>query len=87
MPLAVACSSESRSPVRQFTAFRPRTYWLPKLEIEPSMVAALAVRWQTSRASSGVSRASFGWFISCQRLGDALVRNQAEKGRLLQLRR
>ncbi len=28
------------------------------------MVAALAVRWQTSRAKSGVSDAWFGWLIS-----------------------
>jgi len=43
----VACSFASTSPLRQFTAFSPTTYWLPKLEIVPSMLAALAVRWQT----------------------------------------
>ena len=43
------------------------------------MVAALAVRWQTSRATAGVSRASFGLAISDERLRDALVGNEAEK--------
>ena len=51
------------------------------------MVAALAVRWQTSRASSFVSRASLGLRHQRQRLRDALIRNQAQKRRLLQLRR
>ena len=58
LPLAVTCSSASMSPLRQFTALRPSTYWLPRLAMEPSMVAVLPVRWQTSRASSRVSRAS-----------------------------
>ena len=31
--------------------------------MEPSMVAALAVRWHTSRASSWLSRAFLGWAI------------------------
>src|ERR1700722_3456234 len=39
-------------------ALRPTTYCVPRLEIEPSMVAALAVRWQTSRARRLVKRAS-----------------------------
>ena len=63
LPLAVACSFASTSPLRQFTAFSPTTYWLPRLEIEPSMVAALAVRWQTSWANSRVSLASLGCAI------------------------
>ena len=33
-------------PVLQFLARRPRTYWLPRLAIEPSRTAALAVRSQ-----------------------------------------
>ena len=64
LPVAVTCSSASRSPLRQFTAFRVNTYWLPKLAIEPWMVAAPAVRTQTSRASSPVSLAPFGCAIS-----------------------
>ena len=67
-PAAVACSSARESPVRQFTAFRPSTYWFPRLAIEPSSTAVgeetccamLPVRWQTSRAISGVSRTSGG---------------------------
>ena len=46
--------------MRQFLARNPKTYWLPRLSIEPSRTAALAVRSQISRASSGVSRASAG---------------------------
>ena len=51
------------------------------------MVAALAVRWQTSRVNSFVSRASLGLAHERQGLRDALIRNQAQKRRLLQLRR
>ena len=44
-------------------ARNPTTYWVPRLSIEPSRTAALAVRSQISRASSGVSRASAGRLI------------------------
>ena len=43
-PFAATCSSASTSPLRQLTAFKPRTYWLPKLEMGPLIAAALAVR-------------------------------------------
>ena len=61
---ACTCCSSRMSPVRQFRARSPSTYWLPRLAIDPSSTAALAVRSQISRASSGVSRASAGWPIS-----------------------
>ena len=38
---ACACSSSRMSPVRQFFARRPTTYWLPMGAIEPSRTAAL----------------------------------------------
>jgi hypothetical protein len=44
--------------VRQLFARNPSTYWLPRGAIEPSSTAALPVRSQISRASSGVSCAS-----------------------------
>jgi len=79
LPLAVTCSSASKSPLRQFTARSPTTYWPPLLDIDPSMVAALAVRWQTSRASFCVSRASLSWVIkasvSAIRESDTMLRN------------
>ena len=52
------------SPVWQFTAFNPITYWLPRLAIDPASMALLPVRWQISRATSGVSFASGGRAIS-----------------------
>jgi hypothetical protein len=57
---AVACSCARESPVRQFTALRPITYWLPRFATEPLTTAALWVRWQISRATGGVSRVSGG---------------------------
>ena len=59
-PSAVTCSSARESPVLQFTAVRPRTYWLPKLAIEPPTYALLPARWQSSRTMIGVSGASAG---------------------------
>jgi hypothetical protein len=46
--------------VRQFRVRNHNTYWLPRLAIEPSRTAALAVRSQISRAISGVSGVSAG---------------------------
>ncbi len=54
-PLRVTCSCASGSPLWQFTAFSPSTYWLPRLAIDPAMYALLPARWQSSRATSGVS--------------------------------
>ena len=51
------------------------------------MVAALAVRWQTSRAKFLREPRIFGLAHQRQGLRDALIRNQAQKWRLLQLRR
>ena len=58
------CSCARMLPVLQFLARRPKTYWLPRLAIEPSSTAALAVRSQTCCAISAVSRASFACPIS-----------------------
>ena len=57
-PSACACSCARTSPVRQFLARNHKTYWLPRLAIEPSRTAALPVRSQISRAISGVSGVS-----------------------------
>ena len=57
---ACPCSSLKMSPVRQSFARNPNTYCAPRFAIEPSSTAALPVRSQISRASSGVSRASGG---------------------------
>ena len=51
LPLVLAPQPE-QSPVRQSVARSPKTYWLPRLAIEPSRTAALAVRSQISRAIS-----------------------------------
>jgi hypothetical protein len=51
-------------PLRQSVARNPRMYWLPRLAMEPSRTAALAVRSQISRATAGVSRAFGAWPIS-----------------------
>ena len=79
------CSCARMLPVLQFLARRPKTYWLPRLAIEPSRTAALAVRSQTCCAISAVSRASFGLSHQRQRLLDLLIRNQAEERGLLKL--
>jgi hypothetical protein len=52
---AVICFSARGSPLWQFTAFNPSTYWLPRLAIDPAMYALLPARWQSSRVTSGVS--------------------------------
>src|SRR5580698_5487444 len=59
---SLACASVLASvrPLSQLTALRVRRYWVPILAIEPSSTAALAVRWQTSRAIAGISFASAG---------------------------
>ena len=57
--------------MRQSTAFRRGTYWVPRLAIEPSRAKALPARSQISRAISGARRASAGWFygwVSYQRV-------------------
>src|SRR5208282_4539454 len=63
---AVTCSSASVSPLWQFTAFNPNTYWLPRLAIEPARKALLLARWQSSRATSGVSFVPAGRDIICK---------------------
>ena len=75
---ADACSWSRISPVRQFLARKPNTYWLPRLVIEPSTTAALPVRSQISAATSGVSFASVGRTIRRQRLAHARIRKQTE---------
>ena len=64
LPAACSCASASTSPVLQFTAFRPITYWLPSPAIEPVSMALLPVRWQTSCVTSGVNRSPAGRPIS-----------------------
>ena len=84
---ACACSSSRISPVRHLFARKPRTYWLPRLEIEPSRTAALLLRSQISlRDLQGKPR--------IRRLlhqpecpMNALVGNQAEEWRLFKLNR
>lgn len=53
---ACVSSRANESPLAQFTAFNPTTYWLPRLLIEPARTAALPVRSQISRAVSRVMR-------------------------------
>src|SRR2546426_3789033 len=53
---ASACSLASVSPLPQFTASSPTTYWLPSREIEPASMALLPVRKQISCANSRVTR-------------------------------
>ena len=69
----------------QFLARRPRTYWLPRLAIEPSRTAALAVRSQTCCAISRGQPRIFRLSHQRQRLLDLLIRNQAEERGLLKL--
>src|ERR1019366_10335257 len=64
LPAACSCASASTSPVLQFTAFMPITYWLPSPAIEPVSIALLPERWQTSRVTSGVNRSPTGRPIS-----------------------
>ena len=60
---------------------------MPSAAIDPSRTAALAVRPHTARATSGVNRASAGWFINAIVLSDTVVRHEAEERRLLELHR
>ena len=71
--------------MRQFTAFSPTTYWLPRLEI--GFDAGGAGRTLADLAGQltrepGIFRLSH----QSQRLRHTLLREQVEKGRLLQLR-
>ncbi len=65
--------------MRQSFARKPTTYWLPRLLIVASKTAALPVRSHTSRAISGVRRASDGWPIrrstACMRSSEIRLRN------------
>src|ERR1035438_3674010 len=67
---ACTCSSSSRSPVRQFVARSPTTYWLPKLAIEPSTTAALPVPDALHSATITVS-SSLANTSTCFRRGSA----------------
>ena len=58
LPEARACSATSVSPVAQLIAFKPITYSLPRLEIEPASMALLPTRWHSSRATSPVTACS-----------------------------
>src|SRR4029434_6546739 len=53
------CSSSRMLPVLQFLARRPSTYWLPRVAIDPSTTAALAVLSQTCCAIRQVSLHTF----------------------------
>ena len=55
----------SKSPLTQLTALTVRRYRVPICAIEPWRTAALPVRWQSSRAISGVSFTSGFWPIIC----------------------
>ena len=84
---AGSCSWSRRSPVPQFSARRPSTYWVPRLAIDPVTTAVLPVRTQTSRAIIvGQSRAG-GLPHQLERLADAFLRYDAQKRRLLELHR
>ena len=87
MPAACSCASASTSPVLQFTAFRPITYWLPSPAIEPVSMALLPVRWQTSRVTSGVKRSPGERPISFKVSFTLRSESRVEKGRLLKLYR
>ena len=73
--------------MRQFFARSPTTYWLPRLAIEPSRTAALAVRSQMSFAISGRQPRVRRLAHQTQHLLDTLLGDEAEKWRLLQLYR
>jgi len=77
----------NRVPEVQFLARKPRTYWLPRLAMEPSRTRALAVRSQICCATSDVSRACFGLSHQRQLLLDLAIRKQIQERRLLQLHR
>ena len=62
------------------------TYWLPMLEMEPVKYALLPARWQRSPAIAGESLLSGGWPMSRKSLLDALLGDQAQERRLLELR-
>src|ERR1700730_662486 len=64
-PFVRTSSRTSFSPVWQFIAFRPTTYWLPKLAMETPSTALLPDRWHTSRAKSCVNLSSGLRPISC----------------------
>ena len=82
-----ACSFASTSPLRQFTAFSPSTYWLPRLEIEPSMRGGAGGALADLAGQLAGEPRIFGLGHQRQRLRHALVRKQVQKRRLLQLRR
>ena len=73
--------------MRQFVARSPRTYWLPRLAIEPSRTAAPAVRSQMSFASSGRQPRVRRLAHQTQHLLNTLLGDEAEKWRLLKLYR
>ena len=73
-----ACSWSRISPVRQSLARKLSRNSFPRLVIEPATTAALAVRSQTSAATSGVSLAFAGLHI---RLSIWLTRGPASRDR------
>ena len=82
-PVPAALASES--PVAQLTAFKISVYWLPICAMEPFRTAALDVRWQTSRAISGVSARVRRLLHHLQRLLNAFFGEQPQERRLFQL--
>ncbi len=66
LPFGLPASALRRSP-RPSGSSSPRshrTYWLPRLAIDPSSTAVLPVRWHTSNATDGVRARSAGCPIS-----------------------
>ena len=73
--------------MRQLLARSVNTYWLPRGAIEPSRIAVLPVRSQTPRASSGREPRIGAVAHQPERVGNTLVRDEAEVRRLPELNR
>ena len=85
MLVASARSLARLSPVLQATASRPSTYWLPRLEIDPTSTALLPVRRHSSRATSAVTRSVGVTTHQAQSLAHLAVGQNIEEWRLLQI--
>ena len=84
---ACACSSKTTSPVVQCLARNPSTYWLPRLAIDPSRTAALAVSFADVPGQFRSQRRIGGLAHQAQSLPDPLIGDKAEERRLAELHR
>ena len=82
---ACACSSKTTSPVVQFLARNPRTYWLPRLGDRPFQDGGAPVSFAHVLGELRRQRRISGLPHQPQLLPDALVRDEAEEWRLPEL--